>query len=400
MPIATPDSPASNPASGPGVAAGPATAKTADPKALGYKTDASKEREKALQIAGKLFAKDAKKKAAEGDPEPLEEEGETPEEDLEEIAEEVDEDALEDVDDEPAKPEPKAAKKKTATPTTPEAKEAAKKAAADKATADAAKMDKAKKALLRDGMKPGVLAKLSDEEVLELGEIRAGQQAQVDAFGNELKRLKAGTPAAAVKTAAAKAKDEAAAAGDEGAEADAGAEESTAVPANISAILDGMEEHAGPEVTKALKDAFASLSNSRQAELQAANQVSRTMLLRGARKDLTEAYPQIKDSKEWDKVVELATALVQSGRYNDGDEDQLFQDAARVAFPNATETAQRRLLNRQKKAKAGQIDRGGDNREGASKKLTPHDQASLAGKLLAQGKKPSAIRRLLAQSSS
>jgi hypothetical protein len=393
----TADTP-TNPAVGPGAAPAPATPKPADPASLGYKkTDAEGERKKALAIAAKLFDKDKKRKEKDKAPEALEEEVKRDDDELDEELADEDDEELDEVtatgdDDEPGDEEADESEKAPS--------KSKKKKDDDAGDAEAEKskkgerLEKAKLALLRDKMKPSVLAKLSEEEILELGEARAEQQKRVDGFGNEMKKLKAQLAQGQQPPASAKKDDDKG--DDKSKEAQA---QQTQTDGDTDYGLDTMLEHAGPEVTNTIKKAFKTLEDSHREELSTATNAARSMLLRGARKDLKEAFPQVDDSKTWDKVVRFATALAQSGDYPDGDEDRLFQDAARAAIPDATETAQRKLLAKQKRAKAGQMDRGGDDRSGGSKKLSAVDQAKLAGQLLKQGKNPGTIRKLLAAKS-
>lgn len=294
-------------------------------------------------------------------------------------------------------PDPKPAPAPTARKE-PEAKPS--KPAADPA-ADAEKGKKlqaAKRALALDGWKPERIAKLEEDELLEIGEHRAKNQADVN---REFARLRSGTPARSPDgTFKAEAKP-----GEPATAAPTKAEPQTPKPAEQSAaqgdaeidgVIDAAAQEIGEPATKLLKAITGTLmARVKAAEAKAASrsdegQAINTELIQSQGRQLVEShYPeQMANPGAFDEVVENFRALAASGRYGPGQLSKVWTDAAFMAFggQSTVRKAQRDMLARQNAADKGRVDPGrGDTGVATDAPINnTRDALRLAGKMMAE----------------
>ena len=251
----------------------------------------------------------------------------------------------------PAKAEPKAEE------AAPEPTAEQKAAAAEKSK----KLGSAKRTLALDGWKPAHIAKMSEDELLEIGEHRARNQADVNREFAKLRNASSPTGARAEDgTFAPKPAEEKAAPTTAAKETPAPAAASQGDD-EIAAMIDAAQDEIGEPATKLLKSIVAKLDAKVRGQGEIGTAVTTEILYSQGRQLIETEYPdKLSDPAAFDEVAENFRALVASGRYGRGQVSKAWRDAGFMAFgaPDTVQQAQREMLARQTAADIGRVDPG------------------------------------------
>lgn len=242
---------------------------------------------------------------------------------------------------------------------------------------DSEEMDNALSALRRDGLPTEVIERMTNQEVLELGQKRLKVQADTDNAYRELRELQdpgkaadkpvesedAPEPTEPPGTHVVANLDEAvkpfaALFGDDGAEALVGIQEAALAP-----VLARMEQMVNTIGNFAAKD---------------------------ARRELRDQYPQLSDDKAYSQVEERMGKLIKSGSYTSPHE--LMADAARLTFADDQRDAARAYRD-----KIGQMRTNGQmsssSKQSAPASLSQEDREDMVLELLEDGGSTDDARR-------
>lgn len=280
-----------------------------------------------------------------------------------------------------ATPAPKAEDAPAAEPT------AEQKAAA---TEKSKKLGNAKRALALDGWKPERIGKMTEDEILEIGEHRAKNQADVNREFAKLRNASSPTGARAEDgTFAPKAAEDK--------PAPTPAAKETPAPAavhqddpEIAALIEAAQDEIGEPATKLFKAVVAKLESKVRRQSEIGTAVTTEILYSQGRQLIETEYPdKLNDPAAFDEVAENFRALVSSGRYGRGQVSKAWREAGFMAFgaPDTVQQAQREMLARQTAADIGRVDPGrgdtGTHSQAASAVKGGKEALQLAAKMFA-----------------
>jgi hypothetical protein len=278
-------------------------------------------------------------------------------------------------------------------PETAKSEPKADKPKAEDATEKVKKLSAAKRALALDGWKPERIAKLDEDEILEIGSHRAKNQADVNREFAKLRNA-ASSPTGA-RNADGTFAEPAKPATDAPAKSDKDAKPAAAPTGDpeIDAMIDAAQDDIGEPAVKLLKaittKMAAKMATGAKGSNETAEAVTTELLYSAGREAVEREYPEemAKTPELFDEVAENFKALVSSGRYGRGQISKAWRDAAFMAFgaPNVTRKAQRDMLARQAAADVGRVDPGtGDKGAPTDAPITNHrDALKLAGQMMA-----------------
>lgn len=268
-------------------------------------------------------------------------------------------------------------------------KPAAKEPTAEEKAERTKRLATAKRALALDGWKPERISKLDEDELLEIGEHRAKNQADVNREFAKLRNASSPTGARAADGTFAPAPPAAAKDAKDDAKKDDAAPSAITGDKEIDAMIDAAQDEIGEPAVKLLK----AITNKLTAKMAGGGDVSSavtTEMLYSTGREIVErdyATQLEKDPSSFDEVAENFKALVASGRYGRGQISKVWRDAAFMTYgaPNVTEKAQRDMLARQAAADVGRVDPGtGDSGSSTEAPITnQRDALKLAGQMMA-----------------
>lgn len=265
----------------------------------------------------------------------------------------------------------------------------------------AEEVNSASEALVRDGWTLADLKKLLPGRVLELGAKARQRQQDQDRFGGtkareiaDLRKKLAELEGTAPNNPLANAQQQGTAQNADTAQ--------PAIDAN-DPVLKSMKEKlaklgelASPEAQAVLEDALTSMygaiNTNVQARVQqqiaAITQVTEQQLVKSARKSLSEEFPDLKDDEKFKAVEKKAAAFAKTGFYGPGDMEALFRDVCATMFQPGLKDIQRKMLERSRKAKDGQVDAGqqGAAKADTEKDASPEDQSRSIFRNLQKGR--------------
>ena len=203
------------------------------------------------------------------------------------------------------------------------------------AVADQDTLEKALSALKRDGLSASVIDKMTNSEIIELGEKRAKVQSDADNAYRELSELKKQQEMAPESET----------------ESPAIAEPTDQpVPANIQEAIQPFAEIFGDDAAEALAAYNKAPVEPLMQTLAAQSQMLEGMLMDSAKGQLQARFPQLADSEGYARVSERMQSLAKTGEYSDV--TTLMSDAARIEFSDESRRVAEEISNKRAKHKA------------------------------------------------
>ena len=296
-------------------------------------------------------------------------------------------------------------------------------------------IDQAKRAILRDKFPASVIAKWTDQEILDYGANRFLAQREADRFSTraaEWRRLaengsRTQSPQASPQSAQ-NASNQAGAKTPEAADAGRDGKQTPTDAAHNGQVsepnpkwrekLAAIREVAGDDMAKVLEDVVSSVQDDIRSDYQKRfddyhtqnsqtfaqmGAMTRDILLEAARKDLAADFPELKTEKAWESVRENALVIGASGRFEKPIQQigDIVREAAlaHLGVKGQIENRARQLAGRRKVETDGQPDPGpADNASRRSPGALPPEEVSK--KILAElreGANPADLARKYAQ---
>lgn len=196
-------------------------------------------------------------------------------------------------------------------------------------------LSKAITALKRDGLSSSVIEKMTEAEIIELGEKRAKVQGDADNAYRELSELRKQQETAPESETESKANAEPT---DQPVVAD--------LDQAVKPFADIFGEDAAEALTGYSKAAVKPLVDA----LAAQSQMVEDMMLKSTKSDLLDRFPQLADQESYARVSTRMQTLAKSGEYSDF--RSLMSDAARIEFSDDSHQASTEISSKRAKDKA------------------------------------------------
>ena len=197
-------------------------------------------------------------------------------------------------------------------------------------------LEKAIAALKRDGLPASVIEKMTNSEIVALGEKRAKVQGDADNAYRELTELKnqkeMATDSETESAALAEPTDQ-------------------PVSSNVQEAIQPFADIFGDDAAEALSEYGKASMAPLLETIQAQNNMLEAVLMDSAKGKLQDRFPQLADGESYARVSDRMRSLAKTGEY--ADIDNLMSDAARIEFSDETKQVADEISNKRAKLKAG-----------------------------------------------
>ena len=197
-------------------------------------------------------------------------------------------------------------------------------------------LEKAIAALKRDGLPASVIEKMTNSEIVALGEKRAKVQGDADNAYRELTELKN------QKEMAPESETESAALAEP---------TDQPVSANVQEAIQPFADIFGDDAAEALSEYGKASMAPLLETIQAQSNMLEAVLMDSAKGKLQDRFPQLADGESYARVSDRMRSLAKTGEY--ADIDNLMSDAARIEFSDETKQVADEISNKRAKLKAG-----------------------------------------------
>ena len=196
-------------------------------------------------------------------------------------------------------------------------------------------LEKAVTALKRDGLSASVIDKMTNSEIIELGEKRAKVQSDADNAYRELSELRKSKEMAQESETESPALAE---------------PTDQPVPANVQEAIKPFAEIFGDDAAEALAAYSQASVQPLMQTLTAQSQMLEGMLMDAAKGQLQDRFPQLNDGEDYARVSTRMQSLAKTGEYSDV--TSLMSDAARIEFSDESQRVASEISNKRAKHKA------------------------------------------------
>ena len=196
-------------------------------------------------------------------------------------------------------------------------------------------LEKAISALKRDGLSTSVIDKMTNSEIIELGEKRAKVQSDADNAYRELSELRKSKEMAQESETESPALAE---------------PTDQPVPANVQEAIKPFAEIFGDDAAEALSEYGKASVQPLMEVIQAQGQMLETVLMDSAKTQLRDRFPQLDNGEEYAPVSTTMQSLAKTGEYSDI--SSLMSDAARIEFSDESQQVATEISNKRAKHKA------------------------------------------------
>ena len=197
-------------------------------------------------------------------------------------------------------------------------------------------LEKAIAALKRDGLPASVIEKMTNSEIVALGEKRAKVQGDADNAYRELTELKN------QKEMAPESETESAALAEP---------TDQPVSANVQEAIQPFADIFGDDAAEALSEYGKASMAPLLETIQAQSNMLEAVLMDSAKGKLQDRFPQLADGESYARVSDRMRSLAKTGEY--ADIDNLMSDAARIEFSDETKQVADEISNKRAKLNAG-----------------------------------------------
>lgn len=201
--------------------------------------------------------------------------------------------------------------------------------------ADQDTLEKALSALKRDGLSSSVIDKMTNSEIIELGDKRAKVQSDADNAYRELSELKKSKEMAQESETESPALAE---------------PTDQPVPANVQEAIQPFAEIFGDDAAEALTAYNKATVDPLMETINAQTQMLERLMMDAAKGQLLDRFPQLSDSEDYARVSNRMQSLAKSGEYSDI--NTLMSDASRIEFSEESTKVSSEISKKRAKHKA------------------------------------------------